>query len=571
MRKQILSAFLVIAMVGSVFTGCGQSQSNSDENNAKSSTVVSSVQESTPAASTEGSNEDAETTGRISEETISLTVAGKHGGGTNDWNSTIQFAEYEKRFGIKLDATVYDDEQWDSKLTLMLASDTMPDMITNAQMTASEVAKYGSDGYFLDFSQYLDIMPNLSKAMEEYPEYAAAIKSPDGGIYAFCVLNAQSDCTLTNPTYFNKGWCDNLGLKLPSTLEDLYDVLVAFRDEDANGNGDSDDEIPLAVDSERQYSLLPILWAHGIYGYNSSYNLLVDDNNQVVLGDTTENYKDYLKYIKKLYDEGLINQDAFIITEEELDAKFAENKLGLWTTWGALPGDKKTDWIVPAGYIYEKYSPNNVIVLQTPVGSDYNLAVNANTKYPEEIAKFVDYLFTVEGSLSMRNGYEGVTFDFEEVNGAVCADHTKYAEAAGLSKGEYRAYKAIASRAFHIYECMEGTPYHVMALTETDGLLEGRCFELASAQALKEMAIRGENVETVSQYPNVKYTDDEMKEYAILVTDITIYLAATKAQFITGEADIDATWNSYIAKLKEIGLERLMEIEQAAYDRYISN
>ena len=570
MRKQILSAFLVIAMVGSVFTGCGQSQSNSSENNAKSSTVVSSVQESTPAASTDDSNEDAETTERISEETITLTVTGQYDGGTKDWNSTLQFAEYEKRLGIKFDATVYDSEQWDSKLTLMLASDNMPDIISNAKMTALEVAKYGKEGYFLDFSQYLDIMPNLSRIMEKYPAYASAIKNQDGAIYAFSVLNAQSDSTLTNPTWFSKKWCDNLGLELPSTLEDLYDVLVAFRDQDANGNGDTDDEIPLGVASNTQQALLPILWAHGIYSYRSNYYLLVDDNNQLVLGDTTENYKDFLKYIKKLYDEGLINKDAFVITAAEMNTKFTENQIGLWYTYGSIPGDKKTDWIAPAGYINEKYSPNKVMVLKSPANAQYNLAVNANTEYPEEIAKFVDYLFTVEGSLSMRNGYDGVTFDFEEVNGALCADHTKYAEAAGKTVAEYRPNIAVASRAFHLYECMEGTPYHVMSMTDTEGLFEGRCFELAGAQAIKEAALREENVETIFQYPNVVYTEDETTERSILFTDITNYLATTRIQFITGEADIDATWDSYIAKLNEIGLERLMEIEQAAYDRYIS-
>ena len=566
MRKQFLSTVLVVTMLGSMLVGCGQAQTGGSESSAVSSTVVSSEQESTMAG-IEASDETTEDSTRISEETITLTVAGQYSGGTKDWNSTLQFAEYEKRMGLKFDATVYDAEQWSSKLTLMLASDSMPDIISYAKMTAMDVEKYGQEGYFLDFSQYLDIMPNLSRILEEYPDYAAAIKNEDGAIYAFSVLNAQTDSTFMSPIYFNKEWCDNLGLEVPETVEELYDVLVAFRDGDANGNGDPDDEIPLGIASNRHNAEQPILWGFGIYSRRTALHLQVDENGQVILGDITENYKAFLKYMKKLYDEGLINEDAYVITDAEMETKMNEDLIGQWCTWARLPGDRAKKWIGLGGYASEEYNSDRVTVLSTQVGSSYMLAANADTEYPEEIARFVDYLFTDEGYLSSKDGYEGVTFDFNVVNGASVVDHTKYAEG---YEGDYRANVAIAPNAFEIYQSPAGTIYDMMDKTDTEGLLEGQCFELAGQNALKEAALRNENMKTVRVYPTLKYTTEELEERSILFTDINNYLTSVKVQFIIGETDIDTTWESYIAKLNEMGLERLLEIEQAAYDRYIS-
>lgn len=570
MRKQILGALLTAVMMGSLLTGCGQTKTDNSKDDTQSSSVVSSVQEGTQDASTESTEQTPEDTGRISEETITLTVAGLYSGGTKDWNSTLQFAEYEKRFGLKFDATVYDSEQWSSKLTLMLASDTMPDIISYAKMTAMDIEQYGSEGYFLDFSQYLDIMPNLSKIIEDYPDYAAAIKSENGAIYAFPVLNAQTDATLMYPIFFNKGWCDNLGLDIPTTLDELYDVLVAFRDEDANGNGDPNDEIPLGLANGRYGADYPILWAHGIYNRGSAFHRMVDENGKVILGDLTENYKDFLRYMKKLYDEGLINEDAFVATGAEMDTKFAENRVGQFTSWATIPGTLVEDWVWLSGYTTEEYSPNPVVVLDNIVGTTYNLAANANTEYPEEIAQFVDFLFSDEGYLSSYFGFEGVTFDYEVTNGVPIVSQTKQAEAMGLLAGEYRPTIAVAPNAFELYRSSTGTVYDLISKTETESLLDEDSVTSEDPVVLAEVALRQENVVTTRIFPSVKYTAEELEERSILYTDIFNYLKAAKIQFIIGEMDIDASWDAHVAKLNEMGLERLLEIEQAAYDRYIS-
>ena len=65
----------------------------------------------------------------------------------------------------------------------------------------------------------------------------------------------------------------------------------------------------------------------------------------------------------------------------------------------------------------------------------------------------------------------------------------------------------------------------------------------------------------------MNYTKSEAKERSTLVTDITSYVEQMVTQFITGEADIDATWDTYVNTLKQMEIDRWVELDQTAYDR----
>lgn len=201
------------------------------------------------------------------------------------------------------------------------------------------------------------------------------------------------------------------------------------------------------------------------------------------------------------------------------------------------------------------------------------LAASADTEHPEEVARFVDYLFTYEGSVSAKHGYEGVSFDLVEEDGIQQIDYKPYAEAAGFDNiSDFYAQKAIAANVFTIYWTdIKGGLEDAMKEATREELYEDRFIEAGGMSLLREIAIREEGVEVISVYPNVKYTAEELETRSTLYTDVYNYLVTAKVQFITGETDIDAGWDAYLAELDKIGLERLLEIEQAAYDRYLGN
>lgn len=573
-RKQILSIVLAASMSVTLFAGCGQKNEESKVQESSSQVASNQMQGSTEQAGEEDPYKDV----RISDEVVTLTVAGPSGATAQDWNSTLQFQEYEKRLGIKLDATTYSNEQWSSKYTLMMAADEMPDILAlgQQQIARSEMQQYADEGYLLDFSKYLDIMPNVSRLMEEYPGWAKSITFDNGAIYGFTSLDDNGVSACAEYCFLNQSWLDNLGLERPTTLEEFYNVLKAFKEQDANGNGDPDDEIPFAYAAGRRWGVVPIRYAFGIDDTREMFDdpLWTQKDGKVGLWNTTDNYKEYLKFMHKLYAEGLMNEDAFVVDAAELDTLGQENKIGYIANSYKVGATKELQdemkWYQVVGLTQEGYQDEQVWVKRNTYDNKIRLMANADTKYPEIIAKFVDYLYTPEGSLSTRNGYPDVTFDWVEVDGYKIADHAAKAKEAGLDEAEYRN-KVLAIGSINLCGYAEGTIYDMLNNIDVKELTDtnSACWEKAGVNALRAEGTRRSTTVLKDIYPILFYTDVETSERAIIVTDITNYFGNMVAQFVTGQLDIDAEWDNYLKKLDDMGLPRLLEIEQAAYDRYV--
>lgn len=571
-KKQILSVVLTAAMSLTLLAGCGQKNEESKQQESSSQVASSQVAENTSQAGEEDPYKDV----RISDEVVTLTMASPTGATAQDWNSTLQFAEYEKRLGVKLDCTTYTDEQWGSKFTLMMASDEMPDLVTWIG-TKADAIKYGEEGYLLDYSQYLDVMPTVSRLMKEYPTFAKSITADNGAIYGFTTINLDGlDAGAAGDYCFiSQTWLDNVGMERPTTLEEFYNVLKAFKEKDANGNGDPDDEIPMAFSTSRKSALLPIRYAFGINNTNSADSKVLwkANDGQIEPWNTTDNFKEYLKFVHKLYAEKLIYQDSFVVENAELDKLGQEGKIGYISNTHMVGVEKelqdKWGWYQVVGFTQDGYQDEQIWVkVSVPRSLDMRWSANANTEHPEVIAKLVDYLYTPEGSLSGRNGYPGVTFDWIEVDGYKIADHTEKAAAAGMSAGDYRSkYLALGCTGLITYS--EGTIYDMLTNIDPEKLTDtnGDCWKVAGVNAIKAEGMRRETTVLKDAYPVMEYSDAEATERATIVTDIETYLENIIARFITGEVDIDAEWDNYIKKLNDMGLERLIEIEQAAYSR----
>lgn len=567
-RKRILSILLAASMVCTSLVGCGQTEKNNDSEAGKKSTTVS---ESAETSVSEEASEESDSI-RISDEVVTITVEGPSGAVAYDWTNSQQFQEYEKRLGLRFEATTYTSEQWDSRLTLMMAGDEMPDaLFLSGNMKRADVDKYGSEGYLLDFSQYLDVMPNVSRLMEEYPDFKNLITSEDGSIYGFGRLNASASDVYTASQYiFLQGqWLENLGLERPKTLDDLYEVLKAFKEQDANGNGDPDDEIPLGMRNGDYYALFPIMWAYGVYDLNYYYHKMVDENGNLGIWDTTETYQEYLRFVHKLYDEGLINQDAFVLEQSELCTMVNEDKVGMHSVYyNDTTSAHEIEYYCPVGFTQEGYSTTPTYVMKSAISDMFFIVASADTEYGEELAKFVDYLYTDEGQLSARNGYDGVTFDFNEiVPGYIVADHTAKAKENGYEDtNTYRQEKALALNAIIPYVSNYGTIYN--GLSELEDFYDEAIWAQLNINAHRAQVPKDNpDLKWVEVFPCLFYTEDEAAERAILYTDVENYLKTALAQFVTGEMDIDEDWDAYLNELNKMGLERLLEIDQAAYDR----
>lgn len=555
--KKVMAACLAGCMVLSL-AACG-----SDKISESASGEKESQKQQSSAASEEESYFNV-TGYPICDETITITVSGQNAS-TPDWNDTELVQEIEKRFGIAMECNPYEQEAWETQYTLMIASDEVPDLILNMSRTISEVNEHGQEGYFLPLNEYLDYMPNFKAFLEAHPDYKASITSNDGNIYGLTQYN-ENEVTKLKRSFINKVWLDNVGKEMPTTVDELYDVLKAFKEQDANGNGDPDDEIPLSGDF---YTLQPILHAFGIFSNSMEYGLMLDDDGNVVLGQATENYKAMLKYIKKLYDEGLYDADGLVQTYDELLAKCQDERVGMYTTGSApyvMAGQDisyDVNWDYIAGLTSE-YNAEAVCVYASGVTNTVKIAVSADTEYPEAIARLLDYFYTPEGSITASRGFEGISHEKvakEDFNNAVVV---QLFEKEGYSQEEYRYKKALINEGFNVLKFYTGSTYQVLADMSDSDLV-------SDAPALNDWSAHMERgrrkLGRVDEFPSLIYTDEELERRNTLTTDVIIYIEQAFGQFVVGELDIDTEWDSYLKTLERIGLSELLEIEQAAYDR----
>lgn len=298
-----------------------------------------------------------------------------------------------------------------------------------------------------------------------------------------------------------------------------------------------------------------------------------DDNGKVYLVNTTDTYKEYLRFMHKLFSEGLIEQEAYTITSDEITTKAKEDVYGMMGC-GSAPFvmanegiEYDANWVGVAALTSDFHSEKTA-PMSSALESGIKLAVGADTEHPEEVVKFLDYFYTEEGKLASNRGYEGVTFDFVHDDDLDFENPQMRCPEGFASDEEFRYNGAVFNGTFNLYEvtAVRGALFDV----PLDTLLKEDVIKTYGWAALTAYANRQDGIEFIDMYPRVAYTTEESDARLALNTDITTYLSTTKAQFFTGELDVDADWDTYVSTVEQMGLADLQAIEQGAYDRYLS-
>ena len=570
-RFQKTAAIVLAVSMAVSLAACGK-QAEETGNAGSAANTENTGSADTQASSGTGSVEVNETGYPITSEEITVTAAGPMPSGCEDWSQLAVIDEYANRLGIRLDCDFYETD-WETQLTLKVAGDELPDMLIGCSMNVSDVNEWGGEGYFLDLSQYIDLMPNLNAYFDQYPELEAYCTTSDGHIYGLPKLKVDMTDRLTR-SFINKQWLDNLGLSMPTSIDEYYDVLVAFKEQDANGNGDPDDEIPLLFTSDSGgYTALEktLLDAYGIFTTDPNYVLQADESGKVELANINDTYKEYLKFMHRLYAEGLMEQEAFTITGDEITTKQQGDVYGSFGCGSApfVMANKDisydANWMALSGMSSELH-PKREASIASPVQNSILVAVNGNTEYPEALARFIDYFYTEEGMLSATKGYDGVTFDMVQ-DDLLGTEVPEMRIPDGYTSGEEFRYKgAILNEALNLVE--KNIDRQAMFESDREVLEKPEFVEKYGWAARVIDAFKSDDVTGVEAYPVVSYTSDEVEERGAVYKDITTYLKQARAQFITGELDLDKDWDTYVNTLNQMNLGRLLEIEQAAYDRY---
>lgn len=238
------------------------------------------------------------------------------------------FQEIENRTGIHVDFEEVKDPEWDTRLSLMFASNKYKDMILRGWL---DIEEYGvSQHLLIPLDDYLEhSMPNYFPRLS-MDNAGRAIPSSDGQSYYVGFLIAQN--INTNGHFFiNQAWLDRLGLASPTTVEELTDVLRAFRDGDPNGNGLAD-EIPYQATFDDCNTGIYNAFAHWGIPMNEQY-VFIGDDHQVHFAPEEDGFRQCLEWLHLLCEEKLLDVECITQGSNLWGAKVNSDTAGYFSYW----------------------------------------------------------------------------------------------------------------------------------------------------------------------------------------------------------------------------------------------
>jgi putative aldouronate transport system substrate-binding protein len=485
----------------------------------------------------------------------------QHGDFENYW-----FIDYvAEKTGIRLEFELVEAAAWKERLAVAFASDSYPDVFMHG-LTLEQIAQYAADGYLVDLAPYIkEYAPETVTLYNEYPELVMEITESDGKVFFMPSINASPrDLVTQYPAVINKQWIDNLGLEMPTSLDELYQVLKAFKEQDADLDGDPNNEIPISSTYSAKANRLAVLVLTALGKVDK---LHVVEDGEYVYVPATDAYLEYLKYMNKLYSEQLLDNEYFTMTAEALNAKLSTGNVGLMgeSPYTFLPLKEDYTQYTSIALLSSDLNDTPMYPAQSACKLIWGtMAMTDKCEYPEAVVRLVDWFYTIEGSRAVRAGCEygtwtdeeGVQYGYEIITPAEDTEDGHLI--AKLHMGDYSGYWAcrlaeIGPTNLPFNSCdavndiiIGGDEMNLWLYNEVmdSGVVEARKFGL----------------------PNVSFTYDENTQLSMYL-DLTNYVETMEAKFITGEISFDE-WGNYLAELERLGLEDMKAIYQAAYDRY---
>ena len=302
--KKGLSLFLAASMAAGALTGCGGgSGSAGSDGNAGGA--------DTGAAQTDSEGSEA-ASGDVPTYTIA-TVRWTDAWPTDYLKSGVM-KELEEKHGINIEWQVYYSGDWSEQKSLLLASGDLPDaFFGSCGITDSDIAQNKS--YFVELTDLIDQnMPNLKSVFEKEPELLARARDRNGEIYSLVKKLPLRPEVCGDVMYINKEWLDNLNLEVPKTLDELTAVLEAFATQDADGDGDPSNEIPVTANKNDYLmsgALRTLLAPFGTMVSRDNNYMGLDKEGKPVFVPVEDNYIEAVKWIHDMYQKGVLDPEFF--------------------------------------------------------------------------------------------------------------------------------------------------------------------------------------------------------------------------------------------------------------------
>lgn len=547
--KKALALLLVLCLTASLFAACGGDSGNSSSSSGGQS---SSSGEDSSVGTTGDANFNP-TGFPIVNEPVTLSFLYVKGANLRDFKENSMFQEMEKTTNVIIDWQYAGDADWGEQKSLLLAGGDLPDVFFGDNSLGDMDILTNLD-LFVPIEEYIDqYCPNIKAAYEAEPIMRKMVTQPDGHIYS---LNSKlplrpKACDIP---FINQKWLDNLKLEMPTTVDEWYNVLKAFKEQDANGNGDPNDEIPLSGSGKNDmFDWIRYINPWGITdSLETNYLALEQETGEPIFIPADERYKEAVQFFEKLYAEGIMDQEYFTQDGSQSDAKLKNEEVSLVGTGIAWEVSSATnphsDEYVPmpplAGPRGDRYVRGNDGII---IYRRNNFTVTTACEHPEVAMRWADYYSSDDISIQSYWGPFGEALEKADDGTITFLDPPE-----GMTGDVW--YWEIT--------CRDYGPKYVSPETEAKIQLPAGSGDGAKLECDEDFK------EFVAQpYPVVNYTPEQMDEISKLTVDIYKYVKECWANWIVN-GGIEKDWDGYIEQLKKMGLDRLMEIYQAALDAY---
>ena len=503
------------------------------------------------------------------EETATLTGMISYPVGTeSEPNNRTIFKRLEEATNVHIDWTAIQSDQWGEKISLNMANiNTLTDFVFSACFSDSDLLRYADQEIIIPLEDYIDsCMPNLSAVFEKYPEYRSMCEDEDGHIWALPwieQLGAEKTAiqTIGDMSFINKKWLDFLGLEIPETIDEFEEVLIAFRDNASalqEEFGIDGSIIPMSCimnDGDQDPAILINGFGEGYGDPDRGRHIAVTNDREVICTATQEGFRKGMEWLHKLYEEDLIDPEAFTQEWSTYVAKGKSGRYGVCFSWDVANIDNLTDWVpLPALTAdVRNITPQNGSFTS---GFDRGrCVVTALAEDPELVCSWLDQMYDPFQSPQNNWGTYGEDDDFdifvlgENENGEPMLQHAPLGDASPVEVREAECVGgplAILDEYYGVYvTCPDDAQYRL--------------------DWIKDIYTPDMNNDYV--YPNILMSMDDMEELSNLTADISKTINAAKSDFVMNGLD-DAAWEDLQDNLDAYGLEDYLDIFQKYLDAY---
>lgn len=551
-NKNAMALLAAAALVTGTLSGCGKG-----EGDAQQSASVSAAQ-GTPGRET-------------------LTIGVQTNPMVEDYETNYFTKMIEEQNNVDLEFIQFpaDENDMKSKLSMMVSSNSeLPDILCLNGLDETLIYEYGSNGVLQPIEEYLnnaDVAPQFHNIEKEVRDNIYALsKSPDDHIYGIPSYDPWPWNEGSYRMWINENWLDKLGLEIPETTEDFYQVLKAFVKEDPNGNSMNDEIGLVGAKDGWATSVIPFVM-NSFVQTNPEKNYLYVENGAVKAAYTQDEWKQGLEFLHKLLEEGLLSPLSFTQDQSQLKA-LVQKKDGMA---GVVAAGSYSVFAAGTGLEFDEMQL--LEPLKGPEGiqrTSYNPTIPYKvwfvTKDCENVEKAVQagtWLYNEEASMVSIFGEKGVEWDDDPEGCALWANVSGGKVETSFYKKDMEFWGNLQNKnwadvnpKYRSEEKMLGEGYSLISEMEEGATLTVAPDFTARFNETYAPHFPEEYISTLI------YTQEEDQKIGIVGTDILNFVDEMNAAFIMGTRPLD-DWDTYLAELDAMGLNDYLQVVQAAFER----